>query len=294
MTTFRIADLGNREFRASPLPPPTLRGPQLISIIGLLKGKRVFLVFDEKVDGPKVANRLIRETLTQHGASFVSAVAQAEVAAWIGGIDRMHLAYVAADARNFDTHYCYQCIPQDITAAVMTTVALIAGTDELAALDSTDSGVTAHLRDKLAANGPKSTAPLLASIARLNALLLTGNDPDRNLAALERRVRMLGTLRDPNAARALIDALADAAAASEVFALDAKQLSSPSDARASSLRGQIADRLAQAATAALIETGKPALPAIKHAIGIAPPPVIEPLKRAAREIRGPWWRFWSG
>lgn len=123
MAKLRVEDLGNREFEIARSTPPILQGQRLGAALTALEGKKVFLGFDRTIDGPQTASRLIRETLTPVGASFTPALAEADIAVWIGGTGNMQFAFVVLDASDHLSYRCYLCGPRELTAAIMSTMA---------------------------------------------------------------------------------------------------------------------------------------------------------------------------
>lgn len=296
MAKFRVQSLGNRWFKVDESRPPVLQGAQLRSALAALSGKRIFLDYERTIEGAETASRLIRETLTSHGASFVPAISEADCALWIGATSG-HFTFVVMDARNHSNYRCHLSGPSELTAAIMTTLTTSMTTDDLELLDATNVSDRRRAEDDLIALGGRSIDSLLQSVAQINARLLGGEDPERNMAALERRINVLGRLRDERGVRAIVDALADAAGTLDV--LD-RQITHTGEhglhhydvVLLASGRHTVAESLCEAAVGALVEIGAPALSIIDRSIPKASPSAQKALRRAEKKIRGRWWEFW--
>ena len=118
--------------------------------------------------------------------------------------------------------------------------------DAIAQLDSQDPNARDLARNELTAAGPQSLPILLSSVNACNQAIMSGialgNGGKREILALERRVEIMGDLRDIRAMPALLNALGDAAGA-QVVSNEARML-------------------LQSAKAALVKLGLPAAPAI--------------------------------
>jgi len=280
MAKLRVEDLENREFDIAQSNPAVLRGEQLSSALTSMSGKRIFVEFDNSIEGPQRASELVQETMTSYGTTFVSELHQAEIAVWIGGTGIGQFAFVVMDTKNDSKYKCYLCGPSDLTAAIMTTI------------------VSSCTDDKPETAG-SDVESLLSAVAKTNALLLGGEDPERHMVNLEQYLSALGKTHDERAIKAILDAVADAVGTIEVLNQQIDEIYEHPNAtyRQNMLvlisdRQAIAKSLCNTAILALAEIGKPALGPIENALPKVSHASQKAFRRALRKIKGPWWQFW--
>lgn len=122
MAKLRVEDLGNTEFQISTSPPPLIQGEQLKTALGTMRAVKVFVAYDEAIDGPQTAARLIKETMSSYRCSFVSQISDADIAVWIGGTGELVFGFVVLDANDYSRYRSYLCGPRILTGAIMTVI----------------------------------------------------------------------------------------------------------------------------------------------------------------------------
>lgn len=187
MAKLRIQDLDNRDFEISKLEPPIVQGQDLQRALSVVRSKQIFVEFDQTIDGPQTAARLIREAMVPHGASFVSTHSVADAAVWIGGTSQMAFAFVVFDPKDRARDYhCYLCGAPELTAAIMTTVAMffhLEPTSQDAAMTISEvARLNAELLARVSAGGPTFALGKMRSLAA-ELLALRGNSDIRSIKA---------------------------------------------------------------------------------------------------------------
>jgi hypothetical protein len=167
-------------------------------------------------------------------------------------------------------------------------------------LDNPNKEDRRRAEDQLVALLEEAVDQLLDSIDRINRLLLQRDNPEANMAALERRIRILEKIGSPRAVKAIIDAVADSAGTVEVLRQQINETYDHPDPfyrhdilLLASGRQVVAESLRDSAVNALAAIGKPALPLIHSSISKASRPAQKALRRAASRIQKKWWQFWK-
>jgi hypothetical protein len=127
MAKLRIQDLNNQEFEISKSSPPSLQGQQLKAALAAVGNRKIFLEYDETIDGPQTASRLIREAMSSYGTVFVPTISDADLAVWIGGTGNMMFTFVVLDGKDYSRYLCYLCGPRELTSCIMSTMAQFCG-----------------------------------------------------------------------------------------------------------------------------------------------------------------------
>jgi len=230
-----------------------------------LRRRSLFVDFQKDIDGPQTAARLIRETLSDFGVSWVTTSSQSEAVIWIqGGSAAMRFAFVVAHPDDAKKFIAAECGPRELTATIM-------------------SGVCEYFNviAKEAAKGELTA--LLTHVNELNRAI-TGTSLAQDWAKahhlmdeLRGAVEKLGHVGGIEAVKSLVDALAN----SEGY-------------EGSGWFGE-AKALREAAIEALRNIGTEAIPWIKKVAATdSRPAVREVCNRALKACGGkPWWQFWK-
>lgn len=228
-----------------------------------LKGKLLFIDFQKDIDGPQTATRLVRETFSKFGVSWVGIAKQAQAVIWIqGGSAEMRFAFVVAHPEEVSRFIAAECGPRELTATIMT-------------------GVCEYFSTK--ANQPPrgEQAKLISNVNELNraitgaALAQDWPKARKLMDELIVAVEQLGGIGGTDAVKPVVDALADSAGAYENTGFSE------------------AEALIEASIEALRRIGEDAIPWIKEGLTHSNPAVRTACKRALEACRTkPWWQFW--
>jgi hypothetical protein len=228
-----------------------------------LTGRSIFIGFQNDIDGPQTATRLIRETLEGFGVAWVETVDRAEAVIWIqAGSAPMRFAFVVAHPTDAGKFVAAECGPRELTATIMT------GVGEF---------FSSHR-----ANGPEGeVSQLIACVNELNRAITGASITQDWVKArklmndLRVAVEKLGSMGRAEAVKPVIDALADSA-----------------DSHANTGFPEAAS-LREASIVALASIGKKSIPWIKKGLTHSSPAVREACDRALKACgEKPWWQFW--
>lgn len=153
--------------------------------------------------------------------------------------------------------------------------------------------------DELVAMGDEAIDDLLQSVAEINGRLnkiIQDKQlyPLSEMAKLERRVRVMGRMKNPLTLKTLFDALADSAIAVEECSQDRKIAYEQGNMMASTIIEdfiQSAKSLKKATIKALVAFGKPVVPHAQRYLNVSQPPVIRAFKKVISQVEVKWWKF---
>jgi len=166
--------------------------------------------------------------------------------------------------------------------------------DEL--LISLDTWTDLACEDRLVQHGEVALPRILETIAAINHRQQRAADPLMDMAALRRRIQVLGRIRSPNGLAAIFNAVADSAIA---LAQYNEQANGAAYQQRYFLESYIseAEKLNTVAVDALVASGRDmgdiVIPHIRKYMGNSPRPVVRSLKKALRMLEKRWWQFWK-
>ncbi|MDD5474500.1 MAG: hypothetical protein PHU34_10210 [Candidatus Methanoperedens sp.] len=263
-----------------------------------LSGKRICIDFQEDIDGPQTAARLIKETLCGFGVIFKDLKEGVDVYVWIQqGSREMQFVFAVADPSDKKHYLCYECGPRELTASIMMAIynffyrarMPIATPQQvnkiqimISSLDTAEGELIRQIEDEIAQYGEQCVDALIASANDCNRKITAatiGQDwkvTREGMKSLERRIRVLGVIRSPIAISTILDALADSAGAAEITGFAE------------------ADSLCGVAGEALVNIGEPAIPYLRDNINDSRLHVREAVRFVLSRLEPrKWWQFWK-
>lgn len=295
-----IIELRRLELSCSPSSdaPEVFTLKERDGLLRKLSGKRICIDFQEGIDGPQTATRLIKETLLGFGVIFKDLKDGVAAYVWIQQSNReMQFAFAVADPSDKKHYLCYECGPRELTASIMMAIynffyrtirptATQQQADKIQrmilSLDTAEGRLIRQIEDEITQCGKQYVDALTTSANDCNRKITAaaiGQDwkaARECMKALERRIRVLGRIGSPKAISTILDALAD------------------SDGAAENTGFTEAKSLCKAAGEALVNIGEPAIPYLRDNIDDRRPPVREAvLSILSRLEPKKWWQFWK-
>jgi hypothetical protein len=167
----------------------------------------------------------------------------------------------------------------------------------LIALDSTGYKPSLKQEAAIVALGDTAIDDILESIylinGKMNSSIRVDNlDPIAEMKALEKRIRILGTLKRPVAIKAIFDALADSAIAASEFRRKANIIP-PMMSMLAHQHKMAAESLVNTAIDALASYGEAIIPPARRYLDQVSPPVQKALRKVLARVERKWWQFWK-